>query len=131
MRLESERSSRLLVSGLKIYRYENVDLKIDCWQKSVIWSCNLPTFNEDISYILTELGRERKYWFFGFTREQYIRACRRVKHQAKFCTDKRIVMWNPDIKLNTFYIDEKYVFDFGDQVLFDRRKAKKSYFFKR
>ena len=110
---------------LKIFRYENVDHGIDCWQKSVIWSCDLPMLNEDISYVLTELGRERKYWLFGFTREQYIRACRRVKNQAKFCVDKSIVTWNPDVKLSTFYIDEKHLFDFGDQVLFDKRKIRR------
>jgi hypothetical protein len=96
----------------------------DCWQKSIASACNLPCFDEDIQYILSELSpAERKYWIFGYTKDQFVKACRQFKQQLKFCTYRKIAEWSDKSRLVVYEVDKKYLFIFKDQVLFDRRKV--------
>ena len=102
---------------MKIFRFSNSPSMLDnCWQKSIASNCDLPCFNEDIAYILNELGREKKHWVFGFTKSQFVKACKTFKKQAKFACDKSILKWSDQSKLKVFEIDEKDVFVFSERM---------------
>ena len=115
-----------MTKQIKILRYDNNPRFLDkCWQKSIISICDPPCFNDDLYYILSELPQIKlKYWLFGFTKKQFIKANKNFKQSLKFCIDKSIAKWSNKSKLISYEINEKNLFIFDDQVLFDIRCAK-------
>ena len=112
------------MGNMKIFRFNNNPSQLnDCWQKSIASACQLPCFSDDIRYILSELNRERKYWLFGYTKNQFVNACRRFKQQLKFCTYRKIAEWSTESVLEIHTISEKDIYFFEDQVIFDKRKS--------
>ena len=115
------------MTTLKILRFTGHVTQIeDCWQKSVASFCSLSYFNEDLAYILREIPqRKLRHWVFGFTKDQFVQACKGFKTASKFCTYKDILNWSNQSELKVYRINEKHVFIFEDQVLFDKRKEVK------
>lgn len=113
------------MAKIKIFRFSGEpSQRADCWQRFIISNCNMPAFDSDISYVLNNLPRwERQYWRFGFTKAQFVKACRTFKPSVKYFSDKSLLKWNPNCPLMTDYIDEKYIWEFDDQVIFDVRHS--------
>jgi len=111
---------------MKIYRFNNNPSQLpDCWQKSITGTATLPCFDADLEYVIRELrqANQLKYYKFGFTKSQLIKACRTFKNQAKFCIDKSILRWSKASRLVIIEIDSRHVWEFEDQVMFDQRKV--------
>lgn len=99
---------------MKILRFTK--LEKDTLQDYMCRSVSPPALDEDIQYILNELGSERKYWLFGFTENQFDKA-------KKWISQYKGIVWSKETLLHTLEVDEKDCFIFSDQVVFDSRKA--------
>lgn len=113
---------------MKIFRFDlgqDVSRETVCFQNTLVRTCCPPELDEEICAWLEEIQTlsrsERKRWVFGFTKEQFVRACRFVKSQGRFCQNKDHLVWKKGLKISVYEVDSPVVFD--DQVLF--RKGEK------
>jgi len=106
---------------IKIYRFEPENRKNNSWQQFMINQTTLPCFDDDLSYLLSEVHKlsyfKRKKWLFAFTKEQLVMVSRKVKNALQWCTIPT-PKWNITDKLQIIYIKEKHVIIMPDQVIY-------------